>query len=415
MSHPDASSAGIWMSGGAPAVDSSNQLYVIHRQRYLRCETNTGTEPNDDYGDSLLKLFAVPKVLQYFTPSDQLGRLTNRHRLWRGRGAVVLVDLPAGSPVTHLVLGGGKDGSLYVLNRDTLGGFGDSAAVQQIGGRPRHLLHGSLLEQQLLPRRRRRVTQCLFAERDAAALYVELILHRHLRLAGRYTFGVRGRHPERHRVDTHNHAYCTEQSTACGPAVLHAYDATNVAKELWNSATTGNDAAGNAVKFTVPTIANGKVYVGRGATTPAGSTVVQFLRELDVMASSPTEALGRHALAGAPRCAAWMPFIASFYDLAGALARVHCQRHLGPAAEHSALLNRVNASAATANKTMARPATSDRLAPGTLTRPSTRGRRGSAGERRASQVPHAGGHDVAVEPEQAADHCNESKTNPEPT
>ena len=77
--------------------------------------------------------------------------------------------------------------------------------------------------------------------------------------------------------------YCTKQSPGCGPAVLHAYNATNVATELWNSSMVSTDAAGNAVKFTVSTIANGKVYLGtRGNNTGGvyGSTTVSG--ELDV-------------------------------------------------------------------------------------------------------------------------------------
>jgi hypothetical protein len=63
-------------------------------------------------------------------------------------------------------------------------------------------------------------------------------------------------------VDTTANGTTTTGSNAAGPAILRAYDANNLATRLWSSNVSGADAAGLAVKFVVPTVANGKVYLG---------------------------------------------------------------------------------------------------------------------------------------------------------
>jgi len=258
-SAPNVQRGGIWMSGGAPAVDGLNQLYVLTGNGDF--DAGNSTAPNNDYGDSLLQLNTALHVTQYFTPSDELDDVQGDRDFGSG-GAAVLADLPAGNTVTHALVCGGKDGTLYVLNRDLLGGFGDSAAVQTIA-----LGHGIFSTSAIW-------NNYLFVAGvggPLAAYQLDLAtVHFNPASSSTHTYGFPGATPSVSASATTNgvvwaldtHGYCTTESSSCGPAVLHAYDATKLGTELWNSGMVSTDTAGNAVKFSVPTIANGRVYVG---------------------------------------------------------------------------------------------------------------------------------------------------------
>jgi hypothetical protein len=282
---PNAQEGGIWMSGGAPAVDSNNFLYALTGNGTFDA---TSSAPNNvDYGDSLLKLTASLSVQGYFTPTDQLTDESSDQDFGSG-GAAVLADLPAGSPVTHLVMGGGKDGNLYVLNRDRLGGLGDAAAVQILVTRHGLFSTGAFWNNNFY----------IAGGGGSLSAYALNTAQAQFTLSSQSSaaYAWPGGTPSVSAAGAqaglvwilNTSAYCTNGSPGCGPAVLHAYDATNLASELWNSSMVSSDAAGNAVKFTVPTIANGKVYVGtRGNNTGGVYLSATVSGELDVYGLKP--------------------------------------------------------------------------------------------------------------------------------
>jgi hypothetical protein len=272
---PNVGYGGIWMSGAAPAADASNNLYIITANGGF--DANSATAPNNDYGDTFLKLGGGLSVSDWFTPSNQMSDENNDQDFGAG-GAAIVVDQASG-PAPHLVIGGGKDGYLYLLSRDKMGHLGDSNAWQRFSFGAPIFSTGAFWKNSFY----------LAGVGGALTAYPLNTTTDMLGAASSVsptTYGFPGTSPSISATGTtngivwtlDNGQYCTPQSTGCGPAVLHAYDATNLATELWNSSQGSGNAAGNAVKFAVPTVANGKVYVGtRGSDNSSGG-----VGELDV-------------------------------------------------------------------------------------------------------------------------------------
>ncbi|MBS1865618.1 MAG: Ig-like domain-containing protein [Acidobacteria bacterium] len=254
--------SGIWMSGGAPSVDASNNLYVTTGNGTF--DANSASAPNDDFGDSILKLSTTSgiSVTDSFTPSDYLNRQSSDQDVGAG-GVTIMPDQPSG-PVPHLLVTGGKGGIMFLLNRDNLGHVG--GAVQQFG------VGGSSFSTPVFWQ-----NHFYFigsgGNSTLQSFTFDPTTPKFLLPAGSQSsesYGFPGATPSLSASGTSNgivwalstNSYCTTQSTSCGPAILRAYDATNVSTTLWHSDANSADAAGFAVKFTVPTVANGKVYVG---------------------------------------------------------------------------------------------------------------------------------------------------------
>jgi chitodextrinase len=266
---------GIWMGGGAPAADSSFNLYFLTGNGTF--DANSG---GSNYGDSTMKLSTTSglTVADWFTPADQ-SNLDGGDTDHGSGGAAILVNVPTGS----YVIGGGKEGNLFLLNRNSMGHYGadvnpaNSNAVQifNVGNgifSTSAFWNNSLY---IAPAGGKlhaypfNTTTGMFNTGAATTTST--------------SFNFPGATPSVSASSTSANGivwaidasrYCTPQSPGCGPAVLHAYDAASLSTELWNSsqAAANRDQAGNAVKFTVPTIANGKVYIGTRGNNTGGAT-----------------------------------------------------------------------------------------------------------------------------------------------
>ena len=247
---PTGSAASIWQSGQGPAVDERGNIYVV---------TGNGSwNGKDNLSESFLKLDAKMKLLDWFTPTNHF-QLDEKDIDLNSSGATLI-------PGTHLVMGGGKEGVLYSLDTEHFGHLGDEHAVQHFQATVSHLHSlvfwksakmGSLLY--------------VWGQRDKAKVY-KLEGERLNETPVMTRPEVNEGHPGAMLSLSANGSkdgilwaaiHATGDSWhESRPGILHAYDADDIAHELWNSLENpGRDDCGNYSKMAPPTIANGKVYL----------------------------------------------------------------------------------------------------------------------------------------------------------
>ncbi len=250
---PNGSRGGIWMAGAAPVVDSNGNLYVISGN-------GTFASSGSNYAQSAIRLSYANGALtlaDYFTPYNWSTLDATDLDVGSG-GALALPDNTSSHP--HQLVFSGKQGNIFLVDRDNMGQFqslSDSQIVQEIAGAfPAGIFstpaywngnlyfvgNGDVLKQYSW-------TNGLISSTPVAV--------------GATQYSFPGASPAISANGTANAIVWTIERTSSSQAILHAYDATNVANEFYNSTQNATrDGAGTAVKFTVPTIANGKVYIG---------------------------------------------------------------------------------------------------------------------------------------------------------
>jgi len=268
---PNGSEGAIWGAGAGLAADSNGFIYFLDANGTFDATLNAqGFPSSGDYGNSFIKLSAAGgklTVADYFTMYNTTTESNGDVDLGSG-GALVLPDFTdVSGNVQQLAIGAGKDGNIYLVSRNNMGKFNsqnDSAIYEELDG----ALPGGLWS---MP--------AYFDGRvyfGAVGGPIRAFQFNKARLLATPTsvttasFPYPGATPSISANGAANGILWAIQNNST--AVLHAYSADNLAQELYNTsqAAGGRDEFGAGNKFMVPTIANGKVYVG----TPNG--VVAF-------------------------------------------------------------------------------------------------------------------------------------------
>lgn len=246
-----AGEGGIWQSGSGLASDGSSLFFFTGNGDF---NASLG-----DYGDTALRLSTTGglSVSGYFTPSNQLS-LSNADEDLGSGGVMLLPDSVGSASHPHLMVGSGKQGLMYLIDRDNLGGYDPNAdhVVQEVS-----LGHGTWDSPAYFNGQ-------IYYQAVGDVLKAFSIINGVMSNApvsqSSIGYGGQGATPSVSSNGTTNGIVWDTQWDS-SHAVLRAYDATDVSKELYDSNQAGTrDQLGAGVKFAVPTIADGEAFVGTG-------------------------------------------------------------------------------------------------------------------------------------------------------
>jgi len=258
---PNGNEGSVWMSGGGLAADAAGNIYALMANGTFDTALNpNGFPAQGDYGNAFVKLSTANgglAVADYFTMTNTVAESSIDQDLGSG-GALLLPDMTDANGVTrHLAVGAGKDQAIYLVDRDNMGKFNPqadniyqeflSALAGGIFSTPAYF-NGRLYYGP--------VNNNLLAFQFSSAK-----LQTPPTSSTSVTFAYPGATPSISANGATNAIVWATENT--NPAILHAYDATDLSTELYNSNQAGTrDQFGAGNKFITPTIANGKVYVG---------------------------------------------------------------------------------------------------------------------------------------------------------
>ena len=249
------------MAGAGPAADAQGNVYLLDGNGTFDTTLTAAGFPNGgDFGNAFVKIATTGglSVADYFATFDTVSASNADTDLGSG-GSLVLPDfVDAAGRTRHLAVGAGKDSHIYVVDRDSMGKWNASSNqnYQDIAG----ALGGSVFSMPAY------FDNTLYYGASGRTLKAFSIASARLSSAPTSvtaaSFGFPGTTPSISASGTANGIVWAVQNT--NPAVLHAYDARDLSRELYNSnqAANSRDAFGAGNKFITPTIVNGRVYVG---------------------------------------------------------------------------------------------------------------------------------------------------------